>query len=71
METTTTAPLPDHYWATDGGRVWNLYCRVCGKGWTLLKSDKSPGNVLRLLDHARGHDEKEGGIDNGGRVLHS
>lgn len=40
---------------------WLIECPKCGDMWHLLKDNKHPGNVLHLLNHARGHDEKKPG----------
>jgi len=36
---------------------WLITCERCGNQWHLPKDNKHPGNVLHLLNHARGHDE--------------
>lgn len=36
---------------------WLITCEKCGDMWHLAKSNEHPGNVLSLLNHARGHDE--------------
>jgi hypothetical protein len=36
---------------------WLIVCEKCGNMWHLPKDNKHPGNVLHLLNHARGHDE--------------
>lgn len=51
-------PLPDHFTSTSHGPDWHLYCRKCGRGWSLPKSNDRPGNLLHLLNHARSHDAK-------------
>lgn len=38
----------------DAGADWHLHCKVCGKGWSLKKTSDHPGNILHLLNHARG-----------------
>jgi hypothetical protein len=35
-----------------------VVCEKCGDMWHLSKSSTHPGNVLHLLNHARGHDKK-------------
>lgn len=55
MAKITKAPLPEYYDAESKVREWHLFCKVCGKGWALKKGDNHPGNLLALLDHARGH----------------
>jgi hypothetical protein len=52
------APLSEYYKATSVGDLWHLHCKVCDAGWSLPKGNKHPGNLLRLLDHARSHDRK-------------
>ena len=54
------APLPEHFRAEDGGSVWRLFCRKCGKGWELKKTSNHPGNLLHLLNHAASHRKGEG-----------
>lgn len=34
---------------------WLITCEKCDSMWHLSKSDKHPGNVLHLLNHARSH----------------
>lgn len=51
------APLPKYFEAESHGGEWHLFCKVCGKGWSLDKTDTRPGNILYLLNHARGHEE--------------
>ena len=42
--------------------LWLIVCPTCGEMWHLKKINNHPGNVLHLLNHARGHrDEKAGG----------
>ena len=56
MSSNTKAPLPEHFDAEDHGKAWYLFCKVCGKGWSLDKRKASqPGVGLRLLNHARSH----------------
>jgi len=38
---------------------WLVICEKCDSMWHLDKDAKHPGNVLHLLNHARGHDEKK------------
>jgi hypothetical protein len=53
------APLAEHFRAVDKGRDWHMFCKKCGRGWSLVKQmkgrDYHPGNLLQLLDHARSH----------------
>jgi hypothetical protein len=46
-----------------GGVVaWRFHCRRCSKAWELKRTPGKPlhgGNVLRLLDHALGHEEAD------------
>lgn len=35
---------------------WLITCPKCGDMWHLDKKNEHPGNVLHLLNHARGHD---------------
>lgn len=35
-----------------------ITCEKCGDMWHLKKDSDHGGNVLHLLNHARGHDEK-------------
>jgi uncharacterized C2H2 Zn-finger protein len=37
---------------------WLIVCPKCDAMWHLDKDNKHPGNVLHLLNHARGHDVK-------------
>jgi hypothetical protein len=54
-------PLPDQYFEAESvGNRWHLYCKRCGEGWSLSK-DPQPESLLRLLDHARSHDDKRRG----------
>ena len=39
--------------------TWLIVCEKCGDMWHLKKYSTSLGNVLTLLNHARGHDEKK------------
>jgi hypothetical protein len=43
-----------------GAESWRLWCRRCSAGWSLDRgpSGYHPGNVLKLLDHAVGHEVK-------------
>jgi hypothetical protein len=34
---------------------WLITCEKCDSMWHLSKSDKHPGNILHLLNHARSH----------------
>jgi len=36
---------------------WLIVCEKCGNMWHLDKTSKHGGNVLHLLNHARGHDK--------------
>lgn len=36
---------------------WLIVCEKCGDMWHLPKDNNHVGNVLHLLNHARGHDE--------------
>ena len=36
---------------------WLIVCEKCGDMWHLDKNSTHGGNVLHLLNHARGHDE--------------
>ena len=38
---------------------WLIECPKCGDIWHLAKDNKHSGNVLHLLNHARGHDERK------------
>jgi hypothetical protein len=38
---------------------WLVICEKCDSMWHLDKKSEHPGNVLHLLNHARGHDEKK------------
>lgn len=38
---------------------WLIVCEKCGDMWHLAKDSTHAGNVLHLLNHARGHDEKK------------
>jgi len=49
------APLSKHFDSRDCGTDWHLYCRCCGQGWAVKKTGTHPGDLLHLLDHARGH----------------
>lgn len=51
------APLPDYFRAESKGKNWHLFCKRCEQGWSLPKDNNHPGNMLHLLNHARGHDE--------------
>lgn len=35
---------------------WLIACEKCDSMWHLDKSSKHPGNILHLLNHARGAD---------------
>jgi len=54
------APLAEHFRAESHGAKWHLFCRKCGKGWSLVKQTKGmdyhPGNLLHLLNHAHSHE---------------
>jgi hypothetical protein len=60
LHTNEEAPLNDKFEAEDHGTKWHLFCKVCGKGWSLNKppkgQDHTPGNLLHLLNHARSHE---------------
>lgn len=34
---------------------WLITCDICGMMWHLKKQDATPGAILTLLNHARGH----------------
>lgn len=36
---------------------WLITCEKCGSIWHLARDGERPGNILHLLNHARGHDE--------------
>ena len=38
---------------------WLIICEKCDAMWHLTKTAKQPGNVLFLLNHARGHDKQK------------
>jgi hypothetical protein len=38
---------------------WLIVCEKCGDMWHLDKASKQVGNVLHLLNHARGHDKRQ------------
>lgn len=39
----------------DKGDAWHLHCKLCKIGWALHKTkNTAPGNILALLNHARG-----------------
>jgi transposase len=38
---------------------WLIVCEKCGDMWHLAKNNTHAGNVLHLLNHARGHDKKK------------
>jgi hypothetical protein len=38
---------------------WLVECPHCGDMWHLAKDSTHPGNILTLLNHARGHDKVE------------
>lgn len=50
--------LVQYYDCKRRGAVWEFRCKSCQRGWSLPVSD-SPhvGNILYLLNHARGHEE--------------
>ena len=52
-------PLAEHFRAENHGTNWHMFCKKCGKGWSLVKQTKGmdyhPGNLLALLNHARSH----------------
>ena len=43
-----------------GAESWRLWCRRCSAGYALDRGSAGyhPGNVLKLLDHAAGHEVK-------------
>lgn len=57
------APLPEYFDAENHGAEWHLFCKRCGKGWSLQKSSRAVGNILHLLNHVRSHDEPQGETD--------
>lgn len=57
------APFPDRFRSEDHGDVYHLFCRVCGRGWSLKKSSTGPGNRLALLDHAASHEAQKSSGD--------
>ena len=38
---------------------WLIVCETCGDMWHLDKKSNHAGNILHLLNHARGHDKKK------------
>ena len=55
--------LPEHFstrTTLTRPRRYILTCRKCGKEWELdPHARKHPGNLLRLLNHARSHNHKD------------
>lgn len=52
--------LTQYYEANDKGEFWELWCRICARGWRLDKPRQlggaiKAGNILHLLNHARSH----------------
>jgi len=47
--------LRPYYRIKQHGDSYHIYCKVCGRGWTLPVVNVSVGNILRLLDHGRSH----------------
>lgn len=39
----------------DHGAKFHVFCKKCGKGWSLQKDSRHTGNVLHLLNHEAGH----------------
>ena len=55
-------PVRKYFKVEDAPRnpnMWLVVCERCGSMWHLDKELRHPGNVLHLLNHARGHDEKK------------
>ena len=52
-------PLKDYFHAKSNGDKWHLICKKCAVGWSLPKNNKHPGNLLYLLNHARGHEKPD------------
>lgn len=60
------ASLAPHYriYQTGAGK-YELECRRCTVMYALPLENRHPGNVLKMLDHARGHPPKQprGGVE--------
>lgn len=53
----------DGFTITDEGErfgAWRVACKKCRTAWRLKKGgEKHPGNLLHLLNHRAGHQERE------------
>lgn len=38
---------------------YHLYCEVCKRWWSLPQDKVSIGSILKLLDHAYGHEDND------------
>ena len=55
------AAIRKYFTVEDAPRQKDKYlivCEKCGDMWHLAKDSKHGGNILHLLNHARGHDDK-------------
>lgn len=51
--------LRPYYRIEPHGSKFHIYCKACGQGWSLPAGNIKIGAILKLLDHAHGHTEKE------------
>ncbi len=51
-------PYPEYYSSVDKGDSWILQCKFCKSAYSLKKTGRSAGNLLTLLNHASGCEEK-------------
>ena len=41
------------------GKDYHIYCKTCGRGWSLAVDKVGVGALLKLLDHAHSHKEND------------
>lgn len=55
----TGAPLPEYFEGDSKADHWEMWCKVCNRGWKLNKprdgQEIAAGSLLHLLNHARSH----------------
>jgi hypothetical protein len=51
--------LRAYYHIETHGSRYHIYCKVCGRGWSLPVGKATIGAVLKLLNHAHSHTEEE------------
>jgi hypothetical protein len=54
-EVKTIPLISDYFRVEEHESEWRYFCKRCRRGWRLSKENANTGNLLYLLNHARGH----------------